>query len=283
MSIPKSPASRLKTSVVTVCPGQKIRLSEIDPDDTGSATKSKALERFPKLRAEISLLQEKLFAEHERSLLILFQAMDTGGKDGALKALCFGLNPAGLEVARFKAPTQAELDHDFLWRAHKVTPAKGMIGIWNRSHYEDVLIVRVHKLVPKKVWKARYDQINRFEEILSKNGTTILKFMLHISKDEQRKRLEARIENPKKRWKFSPADLKERGLWDDYQDAYEDAIDFCASDCAPWYVVPANHKWARNLAIVEVVLRVLKTMKPRYPKVLFNPARQSTDAINAGA
>ncbi len=203
--------------------------------------------------------------------------MDTGGKDGALKALCFGLNPAGLEVARFKAPTQAELDHDFLWRAHKVTPTKGMIGIWNRSHYEDVLIVRVHKLVPKKVWKARYDQINRFEEILSKNGTTILKFMLHISKDEQRKRLEARIENPKKRWKFSPADLKERGLWDDYQGAYEDAINCCATDYAPWYVVPANHKWARNLAIVEVVSRALRKMNPRYPKVRFDPATATID------
>ena len=158
-----------------------------------------------------------------------------------------------------------------------MTPTKGMIGIWNRSHYEDVLIMRVHKLVPKKVWKTRYDQINRFEEILSKNGTTILKFMLHISKDEQRKRLEARIKNPNKRWKFSPADLKERGLWDDYQEAYEDAIDFCASDYAPWYVVPANHKWARDLAIVEVVLRVLKKMKPRYPKVLFDPATATID------
>lgn len=181
-------------------------------------------------------------------------------------------------MARFKAPTQAELDHDFLWRAHKVTPAKGMIGIWNRSHYEDVLIVRVHKLVPKKVWKARYDQINRFEEILSKNGTTILKFMLHISKDEQRKRLEARIKNPNKRWKFSPADLKERGLWDDYQEAYEDAIDFCASDYAPWYVVPANHKWARNLLIVEVVSRALRKMNPCYPKVLFDPATATIDS-----
>jgi len=266
----------LKTSVVTVFPGQKIRLSEIDPD-TGGVTTSKALERFPKLREEISLLQEKLFAEHERSLLILFQAMDTGGKDGAVKVLCFGLNPAGLEVARFKAPTQPELDHDFLWRAHKVTPSKGMIGIWNRSHYEDVLIVRVHKLVPRKVWKARYDQINRFEEILSKNGTTILKFMLHISKDEQRKRLEAHIENPKKRWKFSPADLKERGLWDDYQGAYEDAINCCATDYAPWYVVPANHKWARNLAIVEVVSRALRKMNPRYPKVRFDPATATID------
>ena len=263
--------------MVTVCPGQKIRLSEIDPDDTGSATKSKALEGFPKLREEISLLQEKLFAEHERSLLILFQAMDTGGKDGALKALCFDLNPAGLEVARFKLPTQTELDHDFLWRAHKVTPSKGMIGIWNRSHYEDVLIVRVHKLVPRKVWKARYDQINRFEEILSKNGTTILKFMLHISKDEQKKRLEARIENPKKRWKFSPADLKERGLWDDYQKAYEDAINRCATDYAPWYVVPANHKWARNLAIVELVSRALRKMNPRYPKIRFDPATATID------
>ncbi len=266
----------MKSAAVKAWPGDKIRLSKIDPDDTGMS-KEEACTRFLELREEISLLQEKLFAEHQRSLLILFQAMDTGGKDGALKALCFGLNPAGLEVARFKAPTQAELDHDFLWRAHKVTPTKGIIGIWNRSHYEDVLIVRVHKLVPKKVWKGRYDQINRFEEILSKNGTIILKFMLHISKDEQRKRLEARIENPKKRWKFSPADLKERGLWDDYQGAYEDAINCCATDYAPWYVVPANHKWARNLAIVEVVSRALRKMNPRYPKVRFDPATATID------
>jgi PPK2 family polyphosphate:nucleotide phosphotransferase len=168
------------------------------------------------------------------------------------------MNPAGPELARFRRPTQAELYHDFLWRAHKMTPNKGMIGIWNRSHYEDVLVVRVHKVVPKKVWKARYDQINSFETILSENGTTIVKFMLHISKDEQKKRRQARIENPKKRWKFSPNDLKERALWDDYQQAYEDAINCCATDYAPWYVVPANHKWARNLAIVEVILRVLE-------------------------
>ena len=203
--------------------------------------------------------------------------MDTGGKDGALKALCFGLNPAGLEVARFKAPTQAELDHDFLWRAHKVTPNKGMIGIWNRSHYEDVLVVRVHKLVPKKVWKARYDQINRFEEILSKNGTTILKFMLHISKDEQKRRLKARIDDPKKRWKFSTSDLKERPFWGHFQEAYEDAINCCTTDYAPWYVIPANHKWARDLAIVEIVWRVLKKMKPRYPKIRFAPAMVTID------
>ena len=267
----------MKSAAVKARPGDKIRLSKIDPDDTGSMSKEEACTRFVELREEISLLQEKLFAEHKRSLLILFQAMDTGGKDGALKALCFGLNPAGLEVARFKAPTQAELDHDFLWRAHKVTPNKGMIGIWNRSHYEDVLVVRVHKLVPKKVWKARYDQINRFEEILSKNGTTILKFMLHISKEEQGKRLQARIDDPKKRWKFSPADLKERMLWDDYQEAYEDAINCCTSDYAPWHVVPSNHKWARDLAIVEIVWRLLKKMKPRYPKIRFDPAMVTID------
>lgn len=260
-----------------VSQGDKIRLSKIDPDDTGGASKKKACKLFADLRGEISLLQERLFAEHQRSLLILFQAMDTGGKDGALKALCSGLNPAGLEVARFQAPTQAELDHDFLWRAHKVTPTKGMIGIWNRSHYEDVLVVRVHKLVAKKVRKARYGQIKSFEKILGENGTTIVKFMLHISKDEQKKRLQARIENPKKRWKFSPADLKERALWDDYQEAYEDAINCCATDDAPWYVVPANQKWARDLAIVEVVLRVLKKMDPRYPKIRFDPATATID------
>jgi PPK2 family polyphosphate:nucleotide phosphotransferase len=267
----------MKSAAVKVRPGDKIRLSKIDPDETGGISKDEACARFVDLRGKIALLQEKLFAEHQRSLLILFQALDTGGKDGALKALCSGLNPAGLEVAMFKAPTQVELEHDFLWRAHKVTPSKGMIALWNRSHYEDVLVVRVHKLVPKKIWKARYEQINRFEEILTENGTTIVKFMLHISKDEQKKRLQARIDNPNKRWKFSPADLKDRALWRDYHEAYENAINCCATNCAPWYVVPANHKWARDFAIVEVVLRVLKKMKPRYPKIRFNPAAVSID------
>jgi len=267
----------MKSATVKVRSGDKIRLSQIDPDDSGKMTREKACSRFFELREKIDLLQEKLYAEHERSVLILFQALDTGGKDGAVKSLCFGLNPAGLEVARFKAPTQAELDHDFLWRAHKVTPSKGMIGIWNRSHYEDVLAVRVHRLVPKKVWKARYDQINAFEEILGENGTTMVKFMLHISEDEQKKRLQARIDDPKKRWKFSAADLKERALWDDYQAAYEDAINCCATDYAPWYIIPANHKWARDLAIVEVVLRVLKKMKPRYPKIRFDRATTIID------
>ena len=263
----------MKSATVKARPGHKIRLSKIDPDDMAGLTKEEACARFSELCDEIGALQEKLFAEHERSLLILFQAMDTGGKDGAVKALSSGLDLVGLQIASFKAPTKVELDHDFLWRAHKVTPSKGMIGIWNRSHYEDVLVVRVQKLVPKKIWKARYGQINDFEKILTQNGTTIVKIMLHISKDEQKERLEARIENPKKRWKFSEADLKARRVWGDYQKAYEDAINCCATDHAPWYIVPANHKWARDLAIVEVVWCVLKKMKPRYPKIRFDPAR----------
>lgn len=267
----------MKSATIKVRSGDKIRLSKIDPNDTGKMIKEEACARLVELREKIDLLQEKLYAEHERSLLILFQALDTGGKDGAVKSLCFGLNPAGLEIANFKAPTQAELDHDFLWRAHKVTPGKGMIGIWNRSHYEDVLVVRVHKLVPKKVWKARYDQINVFEKILCENGTTIVKVVLHISKDEQKKRLQARIADPHKRWKLSAADLKERALWDDYQEAYEDAINCCATDDAPWYIIPANHKWARDLAIAEIVLHVLKKMKPRYPKIRFDPATTIID------
>jgi PPK2 family polyphosphate:nucleotide phosphotransferase len=267
----------MKSATIKVRSGDKIRLSKIDPNDTGKMIKEEACARLVELREKIDLLQEKLYAEHERSLLILFQALDTGGKDGAVKSLCFGLNPAGLEIASFKAPTQAELDHDFLWRAHKVTPSKGMIGIWNRSHYEDVLVVRVHKLVPKKVWKARYDQINAFEKILCENGTTIVKVVLHISKDEQKKRLQARITDPRKRWKLSAADLKERALWDDYQEAYEDAINCCATDDAPWCIIPANHKWARDLAIAEIVLRVLKKMKPRYPKIRFDPATTIID------
>jgi PPK2 family polyphosphate:nucleotide phosphotransferase len=261
----------MKSPVVTAAPGHKIKLSKIDADDTGGSTKEKAHGRLCDLREKISELQQVLYAEHRRSLLLVFQAMDTGGKDGAVKDLCAGLNPAGLELRSFKAPSLEELDHDFLWRIHKAAPGKGMIGIWNRSHYEDVLVARVHKLVPRKVWKARYDQINRFEKILAENGTTIVKFMLHISKDEQKKRLQARLDRPDKRWKFNAGDIKERARWSDYQRAYEDAINHCSTECAPWHVVPANHKWARNVALAEVVLRTLKEMDPRYPKLSFDP------------
>lgn len=261
----------MQKMIVTARPGKRFRLSDVDPGATSGMKKDAGLDRFLQLRETINGLQQILYAEHRRSLLIVFQAMDTGGKDGAIKNLCAGLNPAGLQISSFKLPSQEELDHDFLWRAHHAVPGRGMIGIWNRSHYEDVLVVRVHKLVSKKVWKARYDQINRFEETLTANGTTILKFMLHISKDEQKERLQARLDDPEKRWKFNPNDLKERSSWNDYQRAYEDVINCCTTDCAPWHIVPANHKWARDLAIGEVILRVLKKMDPRYPKLSFDP------------
>jgi PPK2 family polyphosphate:nucleotide phosphotransferase len=261
----------MKTALVTTRPGKKIRLSKIAPGDTAGLTKEKALARVEKLREKLLRWQEVFYAEHQRSLLIIFQAMDTGGKDGSVKNLCAGLDPAGLHITSFKAPTVEELDHDFLWRIHRAAPGKGMIGIWNRSHYEDVLVARVHKLVEKKVWKARYEQINRFEKNLHESGTTILKFMLHISKDEQKQRLEARLEDPEKRWKFNPADIKERALWDDYQQAYEDAINCCTTDYAPWHIVPADHKWARNVAIIDMVVRALKKMKPHFPRLTFDP------------
>jgi PPK2 family polyphosphate:nucleotide phosphotransferase len=261
----------MKSPVVTVSPGHKIRLSRIDAGDTGGSNKEKALQRFCELREKISELQTILHAEHRRSLLLVFQAMDTGGKDGAIKDLCAGLNPAGIHLTSFKAPSAAELDHDFLWRIHQAAPVKGMIGIWNRSHYEDVLVVRVHKLVPRKVWKARFEQINQFEKMLTENGTTILKFMLHISKEEQKERLQARLDNPEKRWKFNVGDIKERASWSDYQKAYEDALNKCSTKWAPWHVVPADHKWARNLAIAELVLGALKEIDPRYPRISFDP------------
>jgi PPK2 family polyphosphate:nucleotide phosphotransferase len=261
----------MKNPIVIARPGRKIRLSKIDPDDTGGLQKEEALECFVALREEISALQQILYAEHRRSLLLIFQGLDSSGKDGSIKHLCAGLNPAGLRVHDFKAPSQEELDHDFLWRSHNSAPGKGVIGLWNRSHYEDILIVRVHKLVAKKVWKARYDQINEFEKILTENGTTLIKFMLHISKDEQKKRLQERLEDPTKWWKFNVGDLNERALWDKYQKAYDDAIDCCTTAWAPWHIVPANHKWARNVAMADIVLRTLKKMNPRYPKLSFEP------------
>jgi PPK2 family polyphosphate:nucleotide phosphotransferase len=261
----------MKTALVIARPGKKVRLAKIDPGETAGASKDEAAARIEKLREKLVRWQEVFYAEHRRSLLIIFQAMDTGGKDGSVKSLCAGLNPSGLHITSFKAPTTEELDHDYLWRIHRATPAKGMIAIWNRSHYEDVLVARVHKLVEKKIWKARYDQINRFEKNLHENGTTILKFMLHISKEEQKRRLQARLDDPEKRWKFNPGDIKERALWGEYQKAYDDAINCCTTDWAPWHIVPADHKWARNLAIIEAVTRALKKLGPRFPKPTFDP------------
>jgi PPK2 family polyphosphate:nucleotide phosphotransferase len=247
--------------------GGKIRLSAFDPADTSlMPDKQQAAAAVEKDLAKMASLQARFYAEHERALLIVLQGMDASGKDGTIRHVMKGVNPLGCSVANFKTPAGEELDHDFLWRIERVMPRHGHIGVFNRSHYEDVLIVRVHKLVPKKVWKARYDQINRFEQLESELGTVIMKFFLHISKEEQKRRLEARLTNPKKNWKFSPADLEERALWDDYQAAYEDVLNRCSTKVAPWYIIPADHKWFRNWMVAKTIVDKLESLEPKYPR-----------------
>jgi PPK2 family polyphosphate:nucleotide phosphotransferase len=249
-------------------PGEKFELAKIDPGSTEGAPGRKSVTEaaIVPLREELSRLQERLWAEHRRSLLVVLQAMDTGGKDGTIRNVFSGVNPQGMRVVSFKAPSQDELDHDFLWRIHRAAPAAGEMGVFNRSHYEDVAIVRVHNLVPKRVWRERFGLITDFEKQLAHGGTTVVKFFLHISKDEQLSRLKARLEDPEKRWKFNTADLIERALWDDYQVAYQDAIRKTSSESAPWYVLPANHKWYRNWAVATVLVDTLKQMDPRVPE-----------------
>ena len=222
--------------------------------------------KMDKLRARLDELQNALYAESKRSLLVVLQARDAGGKDGTIRRVFSSVNPQGCTVTAFKAPSALELAHDFLWRVHSAVPARGMIGIFNRSHYEDVLVVRVHKLVPKKVWKARYDQINDFERILTENGVTILKFFLHISQEEQRVRLCDRLTDSTKNWKFQPADLDERELWDEYTRAYVDVFRKCSTKYAPWFLVPADRKHARDYLVLEKIVSTLEEMDPLYPK-----------------
>jgi PPK2 family polyphosphate:nucleotide phosphotransferase len=203
--------------------------------------------------------------------------MDAAGKDGTVRHVMRGVNPQGCKVISFKAPTHEELDHDYLWRIHKSVPPKGEIGIFNRSHYEDVLVVRVHELVPRSVWEKRYDQINRFEENLAENGLKILKFFLFIDKEEQKERLEQRLKDPSKVWKMNPDDVKERKLWNDYIEAYEDALTRCSTKLAPWFIIPANKKWFRNLMISEIIIKTLETLKMKYPKPAFDPGKIKID------
>jgi PPK2 family polyphosphate:nucleotide phosphotransferase len=219
-------------------------------------------------------LQEVLYAESKHALLIVLQAMDAGGKDGAIRNVMSGINPQGCYVTSFKAPTPEELAHDFLWRIHQHAPPKGHIGIFNRSHYEDVLIVRVHQLVPESVWRGRYQHINYFEKLLADNGVTILKFFLHISKEEQKERLQARQKDKTKHWKFNPGDLKERALWDEYMAAYEDAINHCNQPWAPWHIVPANKKWYRNVVIAERIVETMESLEMKYP-----PAPEGVESV----
>ncbi len=251
-----------------VKPGAKVSLSDWDANDTGDfdSGKKDGLAEVEKLNGQLEELQELLFAERKHKVLIVLQAMDTGGKDGVIRRVFDGVNPQGVRVAGFKVPTQEELDRDYLWRVHKVVPGKGEMVVFNRSHYEDVLVVRVHNLVPPEVWKQRFDQINEFERLLAENGTTILKFFLHIDLDEQKERLQARLNDPAKRWKFRLGDLDERKLWPDYMKAYEDVLSRTSTEYAPWYIVPANRKWYRDLVISSVLVDALKDLDMKFPE-----------------
>jgi PPK2 family polyphosphate:nucleotide phosphotransferase len=247
-------------------PGTEVSLKDYDPDDTGPyASPEEAEDDLRKQLDELIRLQNLLYAEHRRALLIILQGMDTSGKDGTIRHVMAGLSPLGVYVKSYKAPTDEELGHDFLWRIHKDVPGHGAIGIFNRSHYEDVLVVRVHNLVPRKIWKARYEQINQFEKMLVKNNVLILKFFLYISKAEQKERLRQRLSDPTRYWKLSVKDVEERRYWSAYRKAYETVLTRCSTKWAPWHVVPANHKWYRNLAVAEVIVQSLRRLGMEFP------------------
>jgi PPK2 family polyphosphate:nucleotide phosphotransferase len=249
-----------------VRPGSCVELSGANADDMAGYSKDHKTERqLKQVLSRLDEIQRLLYAEKKHALLIVLQGLDTSGKDGTIRHVMSGVSPEGCQVSAFKAPTEEERAHDFLWRVHKAAPRLGDIGIFNRSHYEDVLVVRVHNLVPKDVWSRRYDEINQFEKFLTENGTVILKFYLHISKKEQKKRLESRIHDASKNWKLSADDFKERTYWNQYQAAYEDALAKCSTERCPWFIIPANHKWFRNLAVSQIVLKTLESLNMKYP------------------
>ena len=252
-----------------VKPGKKFKLSSVDPEDTGNfKSKQDANGAVQKNLEKLNDLQEVLYAQAKYALLVVFQAMDAGGKDGAIEHIFSGVNPQGCQVTSFKVPTHEELAHDYLWRYHRAAPARGMIGIFNRSHYEAVLVERVKEIVPKEVWAGRYEHINAFEEMLAHEDIVILKFFLHISKDEQKRRLESRLHDPHKNWKFNPGDLEERKRWYQYMEAFEDAVGKCSTRRGPWYVIPSNKKWFRNWAVSDVIVRTLESLDLKYPQPL---------------
>jgi PPK2 family polyphosphate:nucleotide phosphotransferase len=268
----------METKKFLVLPKSKISLSKY-PTDYSDDFKSKkeAVKILKKNIERMTELQAKLYAQDKYSLLIIFQAMDAAGKDGTIKHVMSGLNPQGTQVSSFKQPSKEELDHGYLWRINKALPERGRIGIFNRSHYEEVLVVRVHNLIKyqkipdkfnnKNIWKQRYEQINNFEEYLYENGIVIIKFFLHVSKDEQKKRFLERIEDPAKNWKFSSGDIEERKYWDEYQKAYQEAISATSKKHSPWYIIPADRKWFARLAVSEIIVREMKKLKPEFPKL----------------
>jgi PPK2 family polyphosphate:nucleotide phosphotransferase len=253
-------------------PGETIRLRDRNPRDKSPfADEQETKAATAALAKDIDTLQDRLYAEGSRALLVILQGTDTSGKDGTIRSVFNATGPLGVSVHAFGPPSRLELEHDYLWRVHGACPRRGTIGIFNRSHYEDVLIGKVHKLAPEKVIEQRYEQINAFEKMLVETGTTILKFMLHISKDEQKERLQARLDDPTKHWKFNPGDLEDREHWDEYQEAYETMLHRCSTEWAPWYVIPADRKWVRNAAIATIVKATLEEMNPQYPKVSWKP------------
>jgi PPK2 family polyphosphate:nucleotide phosphotransferase len=250
---------------LVVRPGSTVDLGAIDPADTLGWTKAAARDAIDADLARLADLQERLWAERKHKLLIVLQGLDASGKGGTIEHVMGALNPLGCTVHSFKVPTEIERAHDFLWRIHLRAPGTGEIAIFDRSHYEDVLVVRVENLAPEERWRARYDQINAFERVLAADGTTILKFYLHIDRNEQRERLQARVDDPRKQWKFRMGDLATRARWDDYQAAYRDALERCSTDVAPWFVIPANRKWFRNLAVARILADTLEDLDPRFP------------------
>ena len=264
------PINHEKSHAFRVNVDETLDLSSLDPSDTKRL--DNAVQSREKLQSNIEKInqfQDRLYAERKNSLLIVLQGIDTSGKDGTIRSVFNATGPMGVVVNSFRTPVGEELEHDYLWRAHKVMPKKGMIAIFNRSYYEDVLIVRVKKIADHKTIDERYSQINHFEKFLTENGTIVLKFFLHISKDEQKKRLQERLDDPDKNWKFQPSDLEDRKLWHEYMAAYEMMLSKCSSSWAPWHVIPSDHKWARNTAISEIVLATLEKMDPQYPKTIW--------------
>jgi PPK2 family polyphosphate:nucleotide phosphotransferase len=266
--MPDSPRRRSQRDLreaLIVKPGSRVRLADIDPHETHGYAKDGAEPILVRGLERLTGLQERLWAEDRQRLLIVLQGIDTAGKGGTIEHVMGAFNPQGCHVHGFKVPTPDELAHDYLWRVHPRVPRNGEIAIFDRSHYEDVLVVRVHEFVPKTRWSKRYAQINDFERLLAEEGTTILKFFLLIDRDEQRERLQARFDDPDKRWKFKLGDLEERKRWDDYIAAYEEMLERCSTEWAPWFIVPASHKWFRNLAVAEIVADTLEAMDPKFP------------------
>ncbi len=257
--------ARSLRDALVVAPGSKVRIANVDPNDTHGHTRERSAAELQRGLDRLTELQDRIYAESKHPILIVIQGIDAAGKDGTVRHVMNAFNPMGCIVTSWKAPTAVELAHDYLWRIHQRAPGKGEISIFNRSHYEDVLVVRVHQLVAKAVWSKRYDEINDFERTLAAEGTTILKFFLLIDRDEQKQRLQARLDDPNKHWKFRVGDLAERKLWDSYMTAYEAMLARCSTDAAPWYVIPANKKWFRNLAVADIVADTLDDLNPVYP------------------